>query len=111
MVIQTTRSSSNVSTSSRNVPPPRITTKRSRKPIRTAPKLDLSTVKLDYDPRLETPKHSRPMELQDAPTYYPSEKEWADPLGYIQKIAPEGKKYGIAKVMLSIHPIDSQNLC
>jgi len=51
------------------------------------------------------------MELQDAPTYYPTEKEWADPLGYIQKIAPEGKKYGIAKVMLSIHPIDSQNLC
>ena len=38
------------------------------------------------------------MGLKDAPTYRPSDKEWSDPLGYIQSIADEGKKYGIIKV-------------
>ena len=38
------------------------------------------------------------MGLKDAPTYWPSDKEWSDPLGYIQSIADEGKKFGIIKV-------------
>ena len=38
------------------------------------------------------------MGLKDAPTYWPTEKEWSDPLGYIQSIAEDGKKYGIIKV-------------
>ena len=42
------------------------------------------------------------MGLQDAPTYWPSEKDWNDPLGYIQSIAEEGKKYGIIKVSLIV---------
>jgi len=103
MVIQSTRLSSNVSsTASKNVPPQeRTLPNRSRKPVRTAPRLDLSALKLDYDPSMEVPKGNRPMGLQDAPTYWPNEKEWADPLGYIQRIAPEGKKYGIIKVSLA----------
>jgi histone demethylase JARID1 len=44
------------------------------------------------------------MGLAEAPTYWPSEKEWTDPLGYIQSIAQEGKKYGIIKVSLYISP-------
>jgi [histone H3]-trimethyl-L-lysine4 demethylase len=85
---------------SRHIPAqPRSTPKRSRKPIRTAQRLDLSALKLDYDPSTEMPKETRPMGLQEAPTYWPTEKEWTDPLGYIQKIAPEGKKYGIIKVI------------
>lgn len=101
MVIQSTRSSSssnNLSTTTSRNAPPRTSPRRSRKPIRTSPALDLSSLKLDYDPSKEVPKSSRPMGLQDAPTYWPSDKEWADPLGYIQKIAPEGRKYGIIKV-------------
>ena len=50
---------------------------------------------------MEMPKTKRPMGLQDAPTFWPNEKEWTDPLGYIQSIADEGKKYGIIKVIIS----------
>jgi [histone H3]-trimethyl-L-lysine4 demethylase len=99
MVVQTTRSSTNLSTSSRTLPSRALHPRRSRKLIRTAPKLDLSTLKVDYDPALEVPKQERPMGLKEAPTFWPNEKEWADPLGYIQSIADEGKKYGIVKVV------------
>ncbi|XP_021966599.1 lysine-specific demethylase lid isoform X2 [Folsomia candida] len=37
----------------------------------------------------------RPME---APTFSPSEEEWADPLGYISKIRPIAEKAGICKI-------------
>lgn len=100
MVTQTTRSAtqgSNTSTPSKNGSLRSST--RSRKPIRMAPPLDLNSLKMDYDPMLEGPKWDRPMGLQDAPTYWPNEKEWADPLGYIQSIAEEGTKYGIIKVI------------
>ena len=63
-----------------------------------AERLDLSTLKMDFDPAEEIPKTQRPMGLQEAPTYWPSEKQWVDPLGYIQSIAEEGKKFGIIKV-------------
>jgi [histone H3]-trimethyl-L-lysine4 demethylase len=69
-----------------------------------APRLDLSSLKLEYDPAVEVPKQNRPMGLQEAPTYWPTEKEWADPVGYIQSIADEGKKYGIVKVYI-LYPL------
>ena len=87
--------------------------RKTRKPIRTGPALDLSTLKLEYDPSNEVPKAKRPMGLQDAPTYWPNEKEWTDPLSYIQSIAEEGKKYGIIKVrQLAFNPCElhSDNL-
>jgi [histone H3]-trimethyl-L-lysine4 demethylase len=105
MVIQTTRSSTNnVSIPTRTLPPRNavIHPRRNRKPIRTAPALDLSALKLDYDPTIEVPKTKRPMGLQEAPTFWPNEKEWADPLAYIQSIAEEGRKYGIIKVKKDI---------
>ena len=37
--------------------------------------------------------------ITEAPTYRPSEEEWQNPLEYIRKIAPEGSKYGIAKII------------
>jgi [histone H3]-trimethyl-L-lysine4 demethylase len=103
MVIQTTRSSTNVSSTSTRTLPPRNAhpSRRSRKPLRTTSALDLSTLKLDHDPSMEILKAKRPMGLQEAPTFWPNEKEWADPLGYIQTIADEGKKYGIIKVIIS----------
>jgi [histone H3]-trimethyl-L-lysine4 demethylase len=86
---------------SRTLPTRTAHPRRARKLLRTAPALDLSTLKLNYDPVFEVPKEERPMGLQDAPTYWPNEKEWTDPLGYIQSIAEEGKKYGIVKVIRS----------
>jgi hypothetical protein len=56
---------------------------------------------MDFDPADEIPKAQRPMGLLEAPTYWPNEKQWADPLGYIQSIADEGKKYGIIKVSIA----------
>jgi hypothetical protein len=72
-----------------------------RKPVRMAERLDLSTLKTDFDPTDEVPKAQRPMGLQEAPTFWPSEKQWADPLAYIQSIADEGHKYGIIKVYIA----------
>jgi hypothetical protein len=72
-----------------------------RKPVRMAERLDLSTLKTDFDPTDEVPKAQRPMGLQEAPTFWPSEKQWADPLAYIQSIADEGRKYGIIKVCIA----------
>lgn len=44
-------------------------------------------------------KRSRPNGLQEAPTYYPTEEDFKDPVSYIRKIAPEGKKFGICRVV------------
>jgi [histone H3]-trimethyl-L-lysine4 demethylase len=101
MVIQTTRSSTGAAPK-RDPGKHRRLQNRARKHIRTSPPLDLETLNLDYDPRLEVPKNKRPMGLQDAPTYWPTEREWVDPLGYIASIAEEGKKYGIVKVYIII---------
>lgn len=75
-----------------------------------APALDLKSLTMDYDPKLEVPKKDRPMGLQDAPTYWPNEKEWADPLGYIQSIAEEGKKSGIIKVLSTLQELRGRML-
>ncbi|ODQ65886.1 hypothetical protein NADFUDRAFT_46486, partial [Nadsonia fulvescens var. elongata DSM 6958] len=47
----------------------------------------------------ETPKTNRLFDLQEAPTYYPSNNEFTDPYSYINKIAEEGSKYGIIKIV------------
>jgi histone demethylase JARID1 len=102
MVVQTTRSSANATQPTRNLPPRAAHPRRTRKSSRTAPALDLATLKLEYDPAIEVPKTSRPMGLKEAPTFWPTEKEWGDPLGYIQSIADEGKKFGIIKVYIPV---------
>lgn len=68
---------------------------------RRAQPLDLTTVERRGTPTAvkETPKVIRPHGLQEAPTYRPTVDEWKDPLEYIKKIADEGRKYGIIKII------------
>ena len=88
---QPTRSSSTHPSHSHNVP---LSARRS------AP-LDLSTVERrgqSNSPR-EPSKRIRPHGIPEAPTFRPTEEEFKDPVAYIQKIAVEGKKYGICRVI------------
>ncbi|KAK2868101.1 hypothetical protein FQN49_003163, partial [Arthroderma sp. PD_2] len=68
---------------------------------RRAAPLDLSTVERreQIPATRDPPKRNRPYELQEAPTFYPTEEEFKDPMTYIRKISPEGRKYGICKVV------------
>ncbi|KAJ5182958.1 hypothetical protein N7492_000574 [Penicillium capsulatum] len=91
LAAEQTRSSSTHPSHSHNVP---LSARRS------AP-LDLSTVERrgqSNAPR-EPSKRVRPHGLPEAPTFRPTEEEFKDPVAYIQKIAPEGKKYGICRVV------------
>ena len=74
---------------------------------RRAPPLDMSTVERKGHPLAarEHKKRIRPHGLQDAPTFRPTEDEFADPLQYIKKIQNEGRKYGAVKII----PPDSWN--
>jgi histone demethylase JARID1 len=88
---QPTRSSSTHPSHSHNVP---LSARRS------AP-LDLSTVERRGQPNnpREPSKRIRPHGIPEAPTFRPTEEEFKDPVAYIQKIAPEGRKYGICRVV------------
>ncbi|KAL8711456.1 MAG: hypothetical protein Q9220_004114 [cf. Caloplaca sp. 1 TL-2023] len=68
---------------------------------RRAPPLDMASVERKGQSMAvrETSKRTRPHGLQDAPTFRPSEDEFRDPMEYIRKIAPEGRKYGICKII------------
>lgn len=47
----------------------------------------------------EFPKIGAPPQLVEAPTFHPTEKEFQDPLEFIQKIKPCAEKFGICRII------------
>lgn len=70
--------------------------------------LDLSTVERRGQPNAapEITKRNRLHSIPEGPTFRPTEEEFRDPMEYMRKIAPEGAKYGIAKII----PPDGWNM-
>ncbi|KAG5438790.1 hypothetical protein PCANB_002510 [Pneumocystis canis] len=68
-----------------------------RRKVKMEP-LDLSTVEMDYK-ESEKDICERRLGIQFAPTYFPTEEEFKQPLKYIESIREEGKKYGIIKII------------
>ncbi|GAA5878392.1 hypothetical protein JCM16303_002757 [Sporobolomyces ruberrimus] len=68
-----------------------------------APPLDFSTIRTET-PRTPNPPprprgKPRKWELEEAPVYHPTVAEFADPMEYIEKIAPQAKQFGICKIV------------
>lgn len=47
----------------------------------------------------ERSKTTRLFDIPEAPTFFPTEEEFRDPMEYMRKIEPEGSKYGIVKIV------------
>ena len=65
-----------------------------------APALDMASVSTKAPP--ENPVSNPPTRifgLHDAPCYYPTEKEFMEPLRFIESIRPEAEKAGICKII------------
>lgn len=69
-------------------------------PPEPAPELDMSSVgqkRVRSD--IERLRRPRPFDIQDCPTFWPTEEEFRDPTAYIQKIASIGHDHGICKIV------------
>ncbi|TDL29675.1 hypothetical protein BD410DRAFT_736763 [Rickenella mellea] len=68
-------------------------------PIPVSSKLDMSSVKTS-SPRNPPPRTvSRPFDLEDCPTFYPTHEEFRDPMAYIKSISDRARNSGICKVV------------
>ncbi|GAA5948514.1 hypothetical protein JCM21900_002735 [Sporobolomyces salmonicolor] len=84
-------------------PGPHLNPLRKGLKIPRATPLDFSTIRTST-PRTPNPPprpagKPRIFGLEDAPVYHPSVREFADPMEYIEKIAPEAREYGICKIV------------
>ncbi|KAA8910367.1 hypothetical protein TRICI_004165 [Trichomonascus ciferrii] len=66
---------------------------------RAYPPLDMASVRKRSDGLQTVVKTDRPFGLTEAPTFYPTLEEFGDPAAYLEKIAPRGKKFGMAKIV------------
>lgn len=66
-----------------------------------AAKLDMATVERRGQPNMarESSKTQRLFGLQEAPTFRPTMDEFRNPIDYIHKIADQGRRYGIVKII------------
>ena len=68
---------------------------------RRAEPLDMTTVERKGQPgvQAERPRRERLFGIPEAPNFHPTEDEFRQPMEYMRKIAPEGRKYGIVKIV------------
>ncbi|KAB8360748.1 hypothetical protein FH972_024482 [Carpinus fangiana] len=69
---------------------------------RRAEPLDLNTVERRNKPLpgwREPTSRQHFAGIKEAPTFRPTADDWRDPMEYMRKIAPEGSKYGICKIV------------
>ncbi|KAK3325954.1 PLU-1-like protein-domain-containing protein [Apodospora peruviana] len=67
-----------------------------------SPPLDLTSVERRGQPtacKEPIKKKNRPHGLEEAPAFFPTEEEYKNPFEYIAKISPEGRKYGLCKIV------------
>ncbi len=68
----------------------------------TSPPLDLNSVERRGQPTA-TPdtvkRKNRPHGGEEAPTYYPTEEEWRNPMEYLRKVVAEARQYGLCKLV------------
>lgn len=68
---------------------------------RRAEALDMSTVERRGQSNVtsDVARKSRLFNIPEAPVFRPTEDEFREPMEYFRKIAPEGRKYGIIKIV------------
>ncbi|KAF9037813.1 hypothetical protein BDZ89DRAFT_1061401 [Hymenopellis radicata] len=69
-------------------------------PIPVPSTLDLSTVRTTSPRHYRPPENiSRPFDLEECPSYYPTFEEFKDPMAYVKSIADQARSYGICKIV------------
>lgn len=84
-------------------PPPPAGPSVQRNPLKRPrivnPPFDLSSVRTEAPPDPGPSNEPRLFGIPTCPTYHPTPEEFTDPMAYMERIAPEAKKYGICKIV------------